>query len=129
MGEAVVELPRGGVVVETSAGPIQFGIPPETIKDHMLAGGHPPTIYAAGHDHNLQLLESGDVADLYVVSGAGARDRVSTVTNIPETIFAHAAEGFVIVDFGTQKGQEAVVLRVIEPVASPDAPAFEMALP
>jgi len=90
---------------------------------------HPPTIYAAGHDHNLQLLESGDVADLYVVSGAGARDRVSTVTNIPETIFAHAAEGFVIVDFGTQKGQEAVVLRVIEPVASPDAPVFEMALP
>jgi len=90
---------------------------------------NPPTIYAAGHDHNLQLLESGDVADLYVVSGAGARDRVSTVTNLPETIFAHAAEGFVVIDFGTQNGQDAVVLRVIEPVARPHAPVFEMALP
>jgi hypothetical protein len=90
---------------------------------------NPPAIYAAGHDHNLQLLESGDVAGLYVVSGAGARDRVSTVTNIPETIFAHAAEGFVVVDFGTQDDHEAVVVRVIEPVARPDAPAFEMALP
>jgi len=90
---------------------------------------NPPTIYAAGHDHNLQLLESGDVAGLYVVSGAGARNRVSTVTHIPETIFAHAAEGFVVVDFGMQRGQDAVVLRVIEPVALPDEPVFEMALP
>lgn len=28
-------LPRGGVVVQTSKGPIQFGAPPETIKDTM----------------------------------------------------------------------------------------------
>lgn len=90
---------------------------------------NPPTIYAAGHDHNLQLLESGDVADLYVVSGAGARERVSTVTHLPETLFAHAAEGFVVVDFGTLDGQETVVVRIIEPVIQPDAPVFEMALP
>ncbi len=42
---AVLELPRGGLVVETSAGPIQFGCPPETIKDHMAAGRNVPTIY------------------------------------------------------------------------------------
>ncbi|MEM9176243.1 MAG: metallophosphoesterase [Myxococcota bacterium] len=91
---------------------------------------HPPAIYAAGHDHNLQLLESGDVAGLYVVSGAGARDRVSTVTHIEETIFAHAAEGFVVVDFGrTEAGRETTVVRIIEPLVSVDAPVYEYALP
>jgi CRP-like cAMP-binding protein/glyoxylase-like metal-dependent hydrolase (beta-lactamase superfamily II) len=43
--DALRELPRGGWVVETSAGPIQFGAPPETIKDHMAEGAAPPTIY------------------------------------------------------------------------------------
>ena len=90
---------------------------------------NPPAIYAAGHDHNLQLLRSGDVAGMYVVSGAGARARVSTVTNIDETIFAHAAEGFIVVDFGqTESGKDAVVLRVIEPLVSVDKPVFETAL-
>lgn len=42
---AVVHLPRGGVVVTTAAGPIQFGCPPETIKDHMALGQPVPTIY------------------------------------------------------------------------------------
>lgn len=41
----VQKLPRGGVRVETSAGPIQFGIPPETIKDSMNLGIPIPTHY------------------------------------------------------------------------------------
>ena len=91
---------------------------------------HPPAIYAAGHDHNLQLLESGDVAGLFVVSGAGARNRVSTVTHIEETIFAHAAEGFVVVDFGTDEaGDSATVVRVVEPLISVDTPVYEYVLP
>ena len=85
---------------------------------------NPPTIYAAGHDHSLQLLDAGDVAGLYVVSGAGADDRVSTVTDLPETIFAHAAPGFVVVDFGERDGREIVVVRVIEPGVP--TPVFEM---
>lgn len=89
---------------------------------------NPPAIYAAGHDHNLQLLDSGDVAGLYVVSGAGARDRVSTVTHIKETLFAHAAEGFVVVDFGQVNGEDKVVLRIIEPLVSVDQPVYEMTL-
>jgi hypothetical protein len=89
---------------------------------------HPPVLYAAGHDHNLQLLESGDVAGLYVVSGAGARERVTTVTHLPETIFAHAAEGFVAVDFGHTDTAEVVVVRVIEPMVSGDVPVFEYVL-
>jgi CRP-like cAMP-binding protein len=41
----MLELPRGGVVVNTSAGPIQFGCPPETIKDHMALKLTVPTHY------------------------------------------------------------------------------------
>ena len=87
---------------------------------------NPPEIYAAGHDHSLQLLGSGDVAGLYIVSGAGAVERVSTVTDLPETIFAHAAPGFVVVDIGRADDKAAVVIRVIESGA--DGPVFEMPL-
>lgn len=31
----LIHLERGGTIVNTSIGPIQFGIPPETIKDCM----------------------------------------------------------------------------------------------
>ena len=42
----IVELPRGGVSVETSAvGHVQFGIPPETIKDSMKLGIPVPSVY------------------------------------------------------------------------------------
>ena len=40
-----VELPRGGCVVITSLGPIQFGIPPETIKDSINLGFEIPQFY------------------------------------------------------------------------------------
>jgi hypothetical protein len=83
-------------------------------------------IYAAGHDHSLQVLDAGDVAGVYVVSGAGSAERVSTVTNLPESHFAHAAPGFVVVDVGVREGRDVVVLRVIEE-GLPD-PVFEMAL-
>lgn len=39
------ELPRGGYVVKTSEGLIQFGMPPETIKDSMKLGTEVPTTY------------------------------------------------------------------------------------
>lgn len=90
---------------------------------------HRPIVYAAGHDHNLQLLDAGGAAGLFIVSGAGARDRVSTVTHLPETHFAHAAEGFVVVDFGTRDGEAAVVVRVVEPMVSSDVPVHEQAIP
>ena len=43
----IIELPRGGVCIETSAvGHVQFGIPPETIKDSMNLGlPNPPSVY------------------------------------------------------------------------------------
>jgi hypothetical protein len=100
---------------------------------------HPPAIYAAGHDHNLQLLDADGVAGIYVVSGAGAVERVSTVTHLPETRFAHAVPGFIAADFGTSGGKPVVVLRVVESMGdakpgaggepTPDVPAFELTLP
>jgi len=40
------KLPRGGISMETEAvGRVQFGIPPETIKDSMTLGINVPTIY------------------------------------------------------------------------------------
>lgn len=42
----MIELPRGGVSVETQAvGHVQFGIPPETIKDSMKLGIAVPSVY------------------------------------------------------------------------------------
>ncbi|MEZ0230899.1 MAG: cAMP/cGMP-dependent 3',5'-cyclic-AMP/GMP phosphodiesterase [Planctomycetota bacterium] len=42
---ATYTLPRGGLVVKTSAGLIQFGIPPETIKDSIISGKEVPTTF------------------------------------------------------------------------------------
>ena len=84
---------------------------------------HKPLVYAAGHDHSLQILDGEDFAGIQVVSGAGAVERVSTVTHIPETIFAHAAPGFVVLDVGVRNGQEVAALRVVE---ASEAAIFEM---
>jgi len=48
--EAVVRLPRGGVYVKTRHGPVQFGIPPETIKDAMRLGVDVPKMYVVGKE-------------------------------------------------------------------------------
>jgi len=41
----LVELPRGGYLVQTPAGNVQFGSPPETIKDTMKLPGGVPEIF------------------------------------------------------------------------------------
>jgi len=43
-------LPRGGLVVLTSAGPVQFGVPPETIKDSMLRPHGVPNLFVLTRD-------------------------------------------------------------------------------
>jgi hypothetical protein len=75
---------------------------------------NPPLVYAAGHDHSLQVLQPGPEVGVEIVSGAGAPKRVSTVTHLPQTRFAHAAPGFIVVDFGSHEGTRIVRLRVIE---------------
>jgi CRP-like cAMP-binding protein len=45
MNNYLMELPRGGFLVQTPAGNIQFGSPPETIKDTMKLPGGVPEIF------------------------------------------------------------------------------------
>jgi len=87
---------------------------------------HPPTLYAAGHDHSLQILDGHGYARMEVVSGAGAVDRVSTVTDLPASKFAHAAPGFVLLDLGLRDGEPVAALRVVE--GSATAPVFEIGI-
>ena len=47
----LTELPRGGFLVRTSIGPIQFGSPPETIKDTMLMDCGVPNIFILPYEH------------------------------------------------------------------------------
>jgi hypothetical protein len=56
-----------------------------------------PLAMVAGHDHSLQVMDGGDEARLIVVSGSATK--VSGVTSIESTLFAHARRGFVIFDF------------------------------
>ena len=47
--EAVLQLPRGGCLVQTKSGGVQFGAPPNTIKDLLSMGISVPTIYVIPH--------------------------------------------------------------------------------
>jgi hypothetical protein len=93
----------------------------------------PPLVYAAGHDHNLQVIEGRDEAGTLVVSGAASPKNVTTVTAIARTLYAHAHAGFVVLDFygdadfGDALAGDRVMLRVIETGRA--RPVFEMELP
>jgi hypothetical protein len=94
----------------------------------------PPLVYAAGHDHGLQVIEGRNTAGTLVVSGAGSAKNITTVTAIAGTLFAHAHPGFVVLDFfgdtadfGDAAASDRVLLRVVE--AGRTRPVFEMELP
>ncbi len=70
-----------------------------------------PLIYAAGHEHSLQVLR-GDSAHYILVSGAGSKAKVTPVSHGDDTLFAHSHPGFMAVDFMKDRR---VLLRVIEP--------------
>ena len=58
----------------------------------------PPLLYAAGHEHTLQVLR-GTAPYLNVVSGAGTLDRRDRVGRGDDTLFACGCAGFVRLDF------------------------------
>jgi hypothetical protein len=58
-----------------------------------------PLIYAAGHDHTLQVLEGGSIVDYLLVSGAGSQGNLYDVGDGEETLFAQSHTGFMAVDF------------------------------
>jgi hypothetical protein len=59
---------------------------------------HRPFIYAAGHEHNLQVLR-GSSARYLLVSGSGTYGQPSRVMEGRRTEFARAASGFMRLDF------------------------------
>ncbi|MCG9130747.1 hypothetical protein J5I95_03600 [Candidatus Poribacteria bacterium] len=75
------------------------------------AGKTPLLIYAAGHDHSLQVLR-GLITDYLLVSGAGSKKKLSAVGKGNNTLFAHEHTGFMVIDF-LENGK--VLLRVVEP--------------
>jgi hypothetical protein len=91
----------------------------------------PPLLFAAGHDHNLQVLEGGGHADFQVVSGAGATDRVrgGHVTDIEGTLFAHGHPGFMALDIERTPGGERAMLYVIETGKARPVLAMELSAP
>lgn len=90
-------------------------------------GANPPLAMVAGHDHSLQVIDGGDLARLVIVSGAASK--VSSVTALEGTIFAHAAYGFVVLDFYRLEGgaEETMLVRVLETATGED-PVFQMAV-
>lgn len=59
-----------------------------------------PLVYAAGHDHNLQVIEGDDdTAQWLLVSGAGIFGHVTRVTWVEGTRYAAPASGYMRVDF------------------------------
>ncbi len=46
----IIDLPKGGIIVDTKIGAIQLGVPPETIKDSLELNREVPVIYVAPKD-------------------------------------------------------------------------------
>lgn len=70
----------------------------------------PPLVYAAGHEHNIQVLRGGPTVQYLLVSGAGAQSKVSCGVWLRESYYvAQHRTGFMRLDVMRDKG---VFLRV-----------------
>lgn len=58
---------------------------------------HPPLVYAAGHDHGLQVLR-GQGYPFQLISGAGTSTRLSGVEALPATLACRQGTGFARLD-------------------------------
>jgi hypothetical protein len=61
-------------------------------------GAAMPLLFAAGHDHSLQLLRGGDGARFHAVSGAGSEANLTWAHPIEGTLFADAQPGWMRLD-------------------------------
>jgi hypothetical protein len=86
--------------------------PNRTLRDSLESAfsAHPPLAYVAGHEHNLQVLRGGRSAHYLLVSGAGARSKVSCAVRLRESEYtSQHRSGFMRVDIMKGGG---VLLRV-----------------
>lgn len=72
---------------------------------------HAPLVYAAGHEHNLQVLKGKETPYL-LVSGAGAFGHVTRTHDTRVTEFARTASGFMRLDV-SRKGDVRLGVRVV----------------
>lgn len=89
------------------------------VLDDAARQGAAPLIYAAGHDHHLEVLES-DGARYHLISGYGSDAHGTAVTHSDDTLFAHSGPrqpGFMQLDF---LGDRRVRLAVIETAPGAD---------
>lgn len=77
---------------------------------------HPPLLYAAGHDHNLQVFR-GPFARYSVVSGAGIVDHEGPVGWNDSTLYAAAEPGFMRLDVD-RSGRVRLSVTVMEPTGA-----------
>jgi hypothetical protein len=70
--------------------------------------GHPNVIYAAGHDHSLQLIQ--DSSYNYIVSGSGSKH--TRVSKSRYSLYASADPGFVMLEVSKKKNVQAFVYIV-----------------
>jgi hypothetical protein len=70
----------------------------------------PPLVYAAGHDHHLEVLRASEGGYVLVVSGAGSPSKLTPVRARAAPDFAAAAPGFVRLD---ALSDGSVALRVV----------------
>jgi hypothetical protein len=88
---------------------------------------NPPLAMVGGHDHSLQILDGGDEARLVVVSGAASR--VTGVTSLESTLFAHAHLGFIVMDFYEAEGKpDGVLLVHVVETGRGEDPVFTLGL-
>ena len=76
-------------------------------------GAQTPLVYAAGHEHTLQVLE-GPGARRMLVSGAGLYGHTSPVARRPGTRFASSRSGYMRLDLQSDGRVRLVVLEVGE---------------
>ena len=83
-----------------------------TLRDSIESAfaGSPPLVYAAGHEHNLQVLRGGPNVEYLLVSGAGSDSKVSCAVRLRESYFtSQHRNGFMRLDIMRGSG---VLLRV-----------------
>jgi hypothetical protein len=75
-------------------------------------GVRPPLVYAAGHEHNLQVLRGGATVQYLLVSGAGSQEKAACGVWLRESYYvAQHRTGFMRIDIMRNKG---AFLRVYE---------------
>jgi hypothetical protein len=75
-----------------------------------------PLVYAAGHDHSLQVLRGGRSAEYLLVSGAGSASKVSCAVRLRESHYTSPhRNGFMRLDIMRERG---VLLRIFRYTSS-----------